>query len=385
MNAAHLFIIAGEPSGDQLGAGLMKSLRNQSSGAIQFSGIGGGLMQQEGLSSLFPMSELSVMGFAEVVPHLRNLTRRIKQTVLAIEAANPDMVITIDSPGFTFRVVKALRKRKKITSRFVHYVAPTVWAYKPERAAKTAKLFDHLLVLLPFEPPYFEKVGLPVTFVGHPVLDDLEARFCQRPMAARQLTEEITLCLMAGSRINEIKRLLPIYYKALLLIAPKYPQMKLRIATTAPNEALMVKLTNHWPWPGEIAIGSIARLEAFYESDLAICKSGTVALEASKTGLPLVVVYRVNPLSAMIARRWMKTKFFNLVNILRQKEIIPELMQEQCTPALIAEKTLALLASHHEREKQKNEAFGALREMAAPDGLSASYLAAQTVLKLLGA
>ncbi len=384
MKTLRLFMIAGEASGDQLGATLMASLKKQLvSTTLEFHGIGGSMMSQQGMSTLFPMQELSVMGFAEVLPHIFRLRRRIRETVSAIEKAQPDIVITIDSPGFTFRVVRALRQRKKIACPIVHYVAPTVWAYKPERAAKTASLFDHLMVLLPFEPPYFLKEGLATTFIGHPVLDDLDEAFRKRPFATPLQSGEAVVCLMAGSRAGEIRRLLPIYKKALEIIAPKYPKLSLRIVTTPENESLILKLTQNWPWPGEIALGSIARYEAFYESDVALCKSGTVTLEAAKTGLPMVVAYRVHPLSAMIIKRHLKTKFFNLINILKGEKVIHECIQEHCNAAELAEQLLILLESHHEREKQKKNAYDMLRAMRAPGGASASDLAAQTVVGLL--
>ena len=174
-----IFIIAGEASGDQLGAGLLRALREKED-ALEIKGIGGERMAAEEFASLFPMQEISLMGFAEILPHIPRLLKRIKQTVAAIEEFQPDAVITIDSPGFNFRVAKALRENGKIKAKMIHYVAPTVWAYKPERAQKTAALFDHLMVLLPFEPPYFEEVGLATSFVGHPVADDLDAAFARR-------------------------------------------------------------------------------------------------------------------------------------------------------------------------------------------------------------
>jgi lipid-A-disaccharide synthase len=383
MSGAKIFLIAGEASGDQLGAGLMRALR-QLDPAADFHGIGGSLMAEQGLESLFPMSDLSFMGFAEVLPHIPKLKRRIRETIATIERIKPDVVITIDSPGFNLRVAQALKKRKKLRCPFIHYVAPTVWAYKPKRAEKFARVFDHLLVLLPFEPPYFEAVKLPVTFVGHPVMDDLEERFRQRPkMGPITPDSEVTLCLMAGSREGEIRRLLPIYRQALELIALKYPKIRLRIATTPQNEALMLKLAADWPFTGDIALGVDARYEAFYESDLAICKSGTVTLEAAKTGLPMVVTYRVNPLTALLMRRWLKTKLFNLINIIKGEAVIPELIQEKCTAPYIAEQIIELLESHHAREKQRHSAYEIMRQMRAPEGGLASDLAARTVLEVL--
>ncbi|MBY0356191.1 MAG: lipid-A-disaccharide synthase [Rickettsiales bacterium] len=380
MSHKKIFLIAGEASGDQLGARLMQALKSSSQQPIDFQGIGGPMMAEQGLSSLFPMSDLSVMGFAEVVPHLPKIMRRIKQAVASIEASQPSVIITIDSPGFTFRVVKALRRRKRVTCPMIHYVAPTVWAYKPERAAKTARLFDHLMVLLPFEPPFFEKEGLPTTFTGHPVLDDLDVCFRKRAKAqSLHAGQQVTLCLMAGSRVGEITRLLPIYRKALELIAPKYPNLQIRIAGTPQTEALLLKLATGWPWPGDLVIGMEGRYEAFYESDLALCKSGTVTLEAAKTGLPMVVTYKVNPLSAWIVGRLLKTKMFTLINILRGEMIIPEFIQKNCTPALIAQEVLRLLESHHAREKQKHDAYAMMQQMKAPDGRSASESAAGVV------
>src|SRR5579884_2215300 len=205
-----VYIIAGEHSGDLIGAHLMQSLREQSTRHIQFYGVGGDRMAAEGIESLFPYYELSMMGFVEILPYVFNMAVRISQTVDDILAKKPNMIITIDSPGFCFRVVERLRK-ENLAAHYIHYVAPTVWAYKPERAAKCAKLYDHMLVLLPFEPPYFEKVKLPCTWVGHPVIAETMAGNAQAFRKKYEIADSTTVfTLLPGSRKGEVERHMPI-------------------------------------------------------------------------------------------------------------------------------------------------------------------------------
>ena len=227
-----VFLSAGEPSGDFLGSQLMKALKKQLGANVTFVGLGGSLMAAEGLPSLFPIEELSIMGLAEIIPHIRRIRNRIQETVEAIETIRPDVVVTIDSPGFNFRVGKRLKKRIK-SIPLVHYVAPSVWAWRPKRAHAVAQFLDHLLVVFPFEPPYFLKEGLPTTFVGHPVVElGLEKLHDPTFRTRHEIGAQAPiLTLLPGSRRGEISRLLPVFQETVVKLQQRYPDLQVVIPT----------------------------------------------------------------------------------------------------------------------------------------------------------
>lgn len=378
-----IYLIAGEASGDLLGGHLMRALKSQSQLPIKFSGIGGDKMIAEGIASLFPFYELSMMGFIEILPYIYNLTVRINSTVDDILAKQPDVVITIDSPGFCCRVVEKLRKHN-LKTKFVHYVAPSVWAYKPERAEKCARLFDHLLTLLPFEPPYFEKVGLPATWVGHPVVAETKpgdgAAFRQK----YEIADNIPLfCLLPGSRKGEVERHMPIFGQAITLLARQFPDLAMAVAVPKNVMPFLQPYFESCPYRAIVMAGEQDKKDAMAACQLAIVKSGTVALEVAMAGVPMVVAYRVNPLSAWAFRRMRLTKFANLVNIILQREAIPELLQELCHPLMIASAGAQLLYDSQYRQRQKEAAAAALAQLIPPRGELPSDLAARTILQLI--
>lgn len=360
----------------------MQAVRAASSD-IEIHGVGGERMQAEGLTSVFPMQDIALMGFAEILPHIPKVLKRIKQTIAAIEAFQPDAVITIDSPGFNFRLIKTLRQRANIQTKCIHYVAPTVWAYKPERAKKTAALFDHLLVLLPFEPPYFEAEGLATTFVGHPVMDDVEVAFARRTSWHIEEKKPLKLALLPGSRKGELKRMLPVYRKALERLKKRHGEMELIISTTQAMEETIRSAIASWNVTYRLVSDPLLKQRSYYGCDAGIVKSGTVALEVAKTGLPMIVTYKVNPLSAWLLRRMIKTPFANLVNIIAKEEIIPELLQEKCTPKKLERALGELIEDEAVRRTQAEKAHAVLKQMQNPQGIPASRKAAEIVLSLL--
>lgn len=376
-----IYIIAGEASGDLLGAHLMRSLKKQSTRPITFYGVGGDKMMAEGMDSLFPYYELSMMGFVEILPYAFNLLSRIGLTVEDIRAKAPDIVITVDSPGFCFRVVKKLREYK-LRSKFVHYVAPTVWAYKPERAEKCAKLFDHMLVLLPFEPPYFTAKELPCTFVGHPVVAETQTgngeAFREKYNIAK---DTLLLCLLPGSRKGEVDRHMPIFGRAITMLAQKYPALAMVVAVPRHVLPFVVDYFEGCPFRTVITADEVDKKNAIAASNLAIVKSGTVALEVAMCGTPMVVGYRVNPLSAWMMKRMITTKYANLINILLKKEAIPELLQELCTPLMLANAASNLLQYPELQTQQKENAQKALSLL--NPTTPPSDIAAQTLLGLV--
>ena len=325
-----VFLIAGEPSGDVLGARLMAALTRRTAGRIAFAGIGGPAMTAEGLQSLFPMDELSLIGLVEVLPHLLGLARRLSQAVAAIRRMRPQAVVTIDAPGFCLRVASRLRGSG---IPVIHFVAPTVWAWRPGRARRLAHRVDHLLALLPFEPPYFTAHGLACSYVGHPALESPPPA---APHRERIAGRPPVLCLLPGSRRNEIRRLLPIFRETLSLLRPSYPGLETVLPTVAPVADLVRQTVAGWPHPPAIVEGEAARNAAFAAADLALCASGTVTLEAAIAGLPLVACYRIQPLSAAIVRRLIRVRYVTLINLLVDRAVVPELIQENCTPPLLA-------------------------------------------------
>ena len=340
-----LYIIAGESSGDLIGARFLQALPNE----IEMHGIGGPLMESAGLSSLFPMQEIALMGFAEVLPHIFRLKRRIKETVLDILKKQPDVVVTIDSPVFTFRVAKQLRE-SGYTGKLVHYVAPSVWAYKPERAAKTAALFDMLLVIFPFEPPYFTKHGLATEYVGHPI--PWEWRDAANQPAFNKTEGSFLLGMLAGSRKGEVNRHLPIFKNTVELLLEEIPNLEVMLPVR-PHLAEHVRSSiADWPVKTHIIEGDDNKQSAFKACDMILAKSGTVSVECAMAGVPTITTYRANPISAWMVKRMIQIPFVNLINITANQPIIPELLQEECTAKNLA---AAILSLHSDEAAQQQQ------------------------------
>jgi lipid-A-disaccharide synthase len=371
-----VFLIAGEPSGDALGARLMAALRRRTDGRIAFAGIGGPAMSAEGLRSLFPIDELSLMGIAEVAPHLVRLLGRLRQTVAAIQQAAPAVVVTIDCPGFCLRVAGRLRHSG---IPVVHYVAPSVWAWRPGRARRIAHKVDHLLALLPFEPPYFTVHGLPCTYVGHPVI---EASIVASPRPADGVRPPV-LCLLPGSRRVEIAHLLPVFRQTVGLLRARYPDMAVVLPTIPSVAALVRDAVADWPTPVSVVTGEAARRDAFASADVALAASGTVILELAAAGVPLVACYRGRRLTAAIVLRLLRVRHVTLVNILLDRAVVPELLQDDCTPASLAQALVDLLDDPAARARQR-AGFAAALDLLAVDGLPSDRAAAVVLEAMRG-
>lgn len=381
-----IFVIAGEPSGDLLGARLMHSLKtiseNQNIG-LEWYGVGGQRMVEEGLSSLFPMSDLTLFGLAELLPKIPLILKRIQQTAHAIQHTKPDVVITIDAPDFCFRVAKKLQG---CNIPFIHYVAPTVWAWRPNRAKKIQPLFKHLLTLFPFEPPYFERVGLSASFVGHPLVEaDIDRASGERFRAKFNLSpDQPILVVLPGSRRSELNYLLNDFEKAVALLIKEHPTLKVVIPTIFHHYDRLVKATKSWKTPPLVITGDEDKYDAFKAASAALAASGTVALELALAHTPTVVAYKVHPITAALYRRLIKTKYVNLVNIMVDDCVIPELLQENCTPECLAHEVNTLLCDPIAREKQV-KVLQSVRGWLSPQGsaLKPSEEAAHVVLKTL--
>ncbi|MCE3233672.1 MAG: lpxB, partial [Rickettsiaceae bacterium] len=266
---------------------------------------------------------------------------------------------------------------------FLHYVAPTVWAYKPKRAEKFARLFDHLLAILPFEPPYFKKVGLPCTYIGHPITENIlqpdESAFRQKYNIS---PSDTLICLMPGSRIGEVLRLLPTFLEATKLLAYA-PSLKLVIPTISATAPLVGKIVGLSGTNAIILQDDSEKHSAYKASNAAIVKSGTGTLEVSIAGCPIVVAYKINPISYAMIKMMVKIKYANLINIILNKELIPELIQGDCTPYLIAQQLDSLLASPAKREQQISESRVVLEQLGLGQSTTPSDKAAETVLALM--
>ncbi|MGC9368860.1 MAG: lipid-A-disaccharide synthase [Paracoccaceae bacterium] len=355
-----LFLIAGEPSGDALGAALMAGLKELAPG-VEFHGVGGPLMQAEGLDSLFPMEELSVMGLAEVLPRYRHLMRRIKQCAAEVLRITPDALITIDSPDFGLRVARRVKAASSI--RTVHYVAPTVWAWRPGRAAKMAEVVDQVLALFPFEPPYMEAEGMRCDFVGHPVVAQPQASDAEVAAfhAAHGIApDERILLVLPGSREGEVGRLAPIFGEALRPVLARHPGLRVVVPAALPVAGLLPDLLGKWP--GEpVLLDPRGRREddalaekraAFRAAGLALAASGTVSLELAAAGTPMVIAYDMNWISRMLIARMLRIDTVTLVNIVTATRAVPEFLGEACKPAPIAGALLTLLEDEAARQAQ---------------------------------
>jgi len=375
-----IFVIAGEASGDVLGSRLMAALRALEPG-VAFSGIGGARMAEMGLTSLFPMQELALMGLAEILPKVLHLKKRLAQTVQAIHDQKPDILLTIDSPGFCLRVLKAIGTSGP---KRVHYVAPQVWAWRQERVKHFPGLWDELLCLLPFEPAFFAPHGLHPVFTGHPVLESgADKGDAARFRAKHNLRpEDVPVILMPGSRVTETKRLLPIFRETLARLAPQVPNL-VPVLAAAPGVADSV-LAHSQDWPHTpIIVHNVAeRYDAFAAASAALTKSGTSTLELAMAGVPMAVTYRVNPISAYFARRMIKVPHVAMINLLANRALVPELLQEQCQPDTLASTLLGLLRDPIKADVQRTGFAAALGSLRAPQG-APSAAAAKAILAVL--
>ncbi len=379
-----IYMVTGEPSGDLLGSRLMHALKNEAD--VSFAGVGGESMQAEGMETLFPISDLAVMGIFEVIPHLPKILGRIKQTLDDIEAQKPDIVVTVDSWSFSKQIHLGLIKRG-IKVPHIHYVAPQVWAWKSSRAKQIKKWVDHLLMLLPFEAKYFAPYGVAYTYVGHPVIEGGS----DKGNAARFVTmhnlsqKDFILTILPGSRKTEIKYLLPVFEQVVEKMAQLHPNLKVVLPTVETVKDKIEKAIAHWKVPVLIVTGEMARYDAFAASTMALAASGTVSLELAMAGTPHIIAYKMNKLTGWVAGYLLrkKIKYVNLINILSDEQIIPECLQDACNLDKIMLELDKLQGQGGEVQMQK--ARKALEMLGAGEALTPSQKAAKEVLKIIKA
>lgn len=377
-----IFIVSGETSGDHLAGRLMEALKRETGDRIRFAGVGGAQSESQGLKSLFPMSELSLMGLAEVLPHLPRVIRRINQTAAAARELKPDAVVTVDSPGFSLRLAHHLRGSG---IPVIHYVAPQLWAWAPFRARKLKKRLYHIMALLPFEVPFFAQYGIPATYVGHPAIDAGAERGDGKVFRARHglAADAPVLCVLPGSRHGEVRRMLPVFGEASTLLKEKFPDLQIVIPAVDSVAETVRQITQSWPVPVLVVSNMAERFDAFAASDAAMSKSGTVTLELALAGVPMVVAYRISPTSAFIVRRLgVSVEHASLVNLLLGRQVVPEFLQEDCTGPKIAEGVTEILSSETVRQAQQKDFKDVVKALGEPVP-SPSERAAKLVLEIV--
>ncbi|MBR1647982.1 MAG: lipid-A-disaccharide synthase [Alphaproteobacteria bacterium] len=378
-----IYLIAGEPSGDALGARFMRAMKKKLGDEVEFFGLGGENMEKEGLKSLFDISDLAIMGLIEVIPSIPKVLRRIRETVADIKKVDPDVVITIDSWSFASRVQQVLRKQK-LNILQVHYVAPQVWAWKKKRARTMYKYVDHLLTLLPQEPQYFIPYGLPSTFVGHPVIESPAAKGDGLSFRHKYKIDDNKniICVLPGSRHNEVARLLPIFIASCKLLKAEEKDLFFVIPAVKTVVKEIRKIVSDCGVEFLIVEESDDRHNAMCTAKAAIAASGTVALELAITGTPHIIAYRLSPLTAFLAKRLLKIKFVNLSNILLNRELVPELLLENCNPQNIAAHIKNYLHDEKAVDKQK-KGFEEVKSILGFSSQTPSDNACDVVLKLI--
>lgn len=367
-----IFIIAGEVSGDVLGARVMRHLSG-----VDFAGIGGAEMQACGLKTLFPISDLSVMGIIEVLLNVRTLTRRIRETVQAIIQYNPDIVLTIDSPGFAKSVIKELRKtaagKKMIAAglRFHHIVAPQVWAWRPGRAKKYAATFDKLYAFFDFEIPYFTKYGLDTIAVGHPVAETLIG---SGGASKQEQNNEKIITFVPGSRMNEVKKLMPVFKRVAETISScGYMGYKFAIPVVETTAEYVREHIKTWAVKPEIVPGN-KRYDLYRKTYVAIVASGTVSAELAMLHVPTIVVYKMNMITTWIGHCLINVRWVSLVNILLNRGMYPEFLGDKATADNIIN-ALDIIVLPANRAKMITELRGADKLWVRPDGVASQIIA----------
>ncbi|HEY2446322.1 MAG TPA: lipid-A-disaccharide synthase [Rhizomicrobium sp.] len=382
-SALTIMLVCGEPSGDQIGAELMAGLKSLAGDKLHIVGVGGPAMAAQGLESLFPLDDTSVMGLREVVPRIPAILRRVREASDFAVRTRPDAVVLIDSPDFTHRIAQRLR-RIAPAIRTVNYVAPQVWASRSYRARKMARYFDLVLALLPFEAQFFEEHALPAVFVGHPVIERAE-----RMKGGAALRERLgisplapLLAILPGSRMNEVRLLLPPFREAVALLRRDIPDLACVLPTVAHVSSFVRERTVGWPTLLHILDSDADRFAAFDAARAAIAASGTVTTELALAGTPMVVAYRLGALTYALVRPFVRVHFIALANILLDRPAVPELIQGRCTGAALARAALPLLRDEAARESQRRDLAEAMARLGV-GGERPSLRAARALLEFV--
>jgi lipid-A-disaccharide synthase len=376
-----IFLVATEESGDRLGAGLMKVLRQRLGDAVRFEGVGGLTMAREGLVSLFPIEELSIMGFTAVLRKLPMILARVRETADAAVMAAPDMLVIIDSPDFTHRVARRVRARAPAIP-IVDYVAPTVWAWRSGRARAMRRYIDHVLALLPFEPEAYRRLGgPPCTYIGHTLIEQIGSLRPDPDEQRRRDGQPPVLLVLPGSRHSEIRHHMAVFGETLRLLREQGSEFELVLPTMPHLLDAVREGVADWPMP-RIAVGEQEKKAAFRIARAAFAKSGTVTLELALAGVPMIGAYRAGPIEMWIALTLARTPSVILANLVIGENVVPEFMQRNATPGKLASALRDVLEDTPQRQRQL-QAFSRLDAIMATGGQPPSVRAADIVLATL--
>ena len=380
--ARKIFLIATEESGDRLGAGLMKVLRQRLGGAVKFEGIGGQSMAREGLVSLFPIEQLSIMGLAAVVKQFPMILRRIRETASAVAAASPDILVIIDSPDFTHRVARRARARDP-SIPIIDYVSPSVWAWRPGRARAMRAYVDHVLALLPFEPEEYRRLrGPPCSYVGHPLTEQIAVLRPGVDEQKRRDGQPPVLLVLPGSRRSEIDHHMAVFGETLGQLAAEGVPVEAVLPTMPHLLDVVGAGVKRWSVQPRVVVGEQEKRAAFRIARAALAKSGTVTLELALAGVPMVTAYKVGGAEAWVLRRAINVKSVILANLVAGENIIPEFLQGDCTPEKLSQALREVLSESPLRRRQL-EAFAKIEAVMSTGNQSPSVRAADIVLKTM--
>jgi lipid-A-disaccharide synthase len=380
--ARKIFLIATEESGDRLGASLMKVLRQRLGGAVRFEGVGGQSMAREGLISLFPIERLSIMGLAAVVKQLPMILRLIRETATAVTEASPDILVIIDSPDFTHRVARRVRARDPFIP-IIDYVSPSVWAWRPGRARAMCAYVDHVLALLPFEPEEYRRLrGPSCSYVGHPLTEQIGTLRPNPEEHKRRDAQPPVLLVLPGSRRSEIRHHMAVFGETLGRLKAEGEPFELILPTMPHLQDVVREGVKSWPVQPRIATGEQEKRAAFRIAHAALAKSGTVTLELALAGVPMVAAYRAGSAEAWILRRAIKVKSVILANLVVGENVVPEFLQQDCTPEKLSQALRDVLTDSPSRRRQI-EAFAKIDAVMSTGNQSPSVRAADIVLATL--
>lgn len=379
-----VFLVAGEESGDQLGAGLMRALSDRLDGNVRFLGVGGERMAALGIEPLYPMQDIGLHGIVTVIARLPKLLRRRRQTINAILSSRPDVLVTIDCPAFNLSVARAVRREDPSTIN-VHYVMPSVWAYHQSRARKMARFVDHVLAVLPFEPKVSRELqGPPSSYVGHLLIERLDVLRPQPGERSALVAGDPPIMLvLPGSRRSEIRRLLKPFGEAVSRVVDAIGPVEVIVPAVPHLEQEIRAGVARWPVTPTVVGGEEAKVTAFRRAHAALAASGTVTLELALAGVPMVVAYRIDPLSQWV-RLVFRAHSIVLPNLVLGENVIPEFIDWQSTPQNLAAALVPLLGDTPERCRQL-EALERLDGLMTLDNTTPSARAADVVASTVGA
>ena len=376
----NVFLVAGAESGDRLGTALMRALKQRTGGRVRFAGVGGHGMAAEGLASLFPIEELSIIGFSAIARRLPAILRRIRETVETAVKQRPDVLVIIDSPEFTQRVARRVRDAAPAIP-IVDYVSPSVWAWRPGRARKMRGYVDHILALLPFEPDVHRRLGGPhCSYVGHPLTEEVAELRPNAEEATRRLAAPPVLLALPGSRSGEIQRLTATFGETVAKVADRIGPIEVLLPTTPRLAERVTEQTASWQVKPRIVVDGAEKRAAFRIARAALAKSGTVTLELALAGVPMVTAYKVSGLETLIGRP-IKNRLPSVIlaNLVLGENVVPEFLQEDCTPENLAKALVPLLGDTPERQRQI-EAFSRLDDIMQIGQSAPAMRAAEIVL-----